>query len=106
MTTADAWGDATASDGLPDVELSPLAARSEIVAADGTLLDNLYEEDRAPVALADVPQVVVDAVLATEDHAFFDHRGLSVRGLVRALWTNATEGEISEGGSTITKQLV
>jgi penicillin-binding protein 1A len=92
--------------GLPDVALRPLAQRSEILAADGSLLSALYEEDRVPVALAQVPQVLVDAVVAVEDSAFFEHRGVSVRGLVRAARANVSSGGVAEGGSTITQQLV
>src|SRR5688500_13191999 len=92
--------------GLPDVELRPLAQRSEIFASDGSLLSALYEEDRVPVPLSAVPEVLRDAVIAVEDSAFFEHQGVSVRGLVRAVKTNVSSGEVAEGGSTITQQLV
>src|SRR4051812_7455236 len=97
---------ATKHDGLPDIHLRPLAQRSEIVAADGSLLSALYEEDRQPVPLSAVPQVLVNAVLSTEDSAFYEHDGVSVRGLVRAARRNAASGAVEEGGSTITQQLV
>ena len=97
---------ATVHKGLPEVELRPLAQRSEIFAADGSLLSALYEEDRVPVRLGDVPKVLRDAVIAVEDSAFFEHQGVSVRGLVRAVKTNVSSGEVAEGGSTITQQLV
>ena len=97
---------ATVHKGLPDVELRPLAQRGEIFAADGSLLSALYEEDRVSVPLRDVPKVLRDAVIAVEDSAFFEHQGVSVRGLVRAVRTNVSSGEVAEGGSTITQQLV
>src|SRR4051812_14357960 len=97
---------ATKHDGLPDVHLRPLAQRSEIVAADGSLLSALYEEDRQPVPFAAVPKVLVDAVVSVEDSGFYEHEGVSVRGLVRAARKNATSGAVEEGGSTITQQLV
>ena len=97
---------AATTEGLPDVALSPLAMRSEIVASDGSVLDNLYEEDRVPISLDSMPVVLQNAVLATEDAAFFDHDGVSVRGVLRALRENVTEGRVSQGGSTITQQLV
>ena len=97
---------ATKHDGLPDVNLRPLAQRSEIVAADGSLLSALYEEDRIPVPLSAVPKVLVDAVVAVEDSAFYEHEGVSVRGLVRAAKRNAMSGAVEEGGSTITQQVV
>ena len=97
---------ATVHKGLPDVELGPLAQRSEVFAADGSLLSALYEEDRVPVPLRAVPHVLRNAVIAVEDSAFFEHQGVSVRGLVRAVRTNVSSGEVAEGGSTITQQLV
>ncbi len=97
---------AVRAEAAPDVELRPLARRSQILASDGSVLSALYEEDRVPVSLADVPPVIIDAVLAVEDTAFYGHGGLSVRGLLRALRTNASEGGLEEGGSTITQQLV
>ena len=106
LTSAQTFRTAARAEGLPDIELTPLAVRSEIVAADGSLLDNLYEEDRLPVALDQIPQGVVNAVLATEDHAFYEHDGISVRGVMRALTVNARSGEVAQGGSTITQQLV
>ena len=92
--------------GLPDVALRPLAQRSEVFAADGSLLSALYEEDRVPVAIDAVPEILRDAVIAVEDSAFFEHEGVSVRGLVRAVKTNVSSGAVAEGGSTITQQLV
>ncbi|HSH58664.1 MAG TPA: transglycosylase domain-containing protein, partial [Acidimicrobiales bacterium] len=106
LMSAKTFRSAVRSDGVPDVELRPLARRSQVLAADGSLLSALYEEDRVPVALADVPPVLVSAVLAVEDTAFFEHDGVSLRGLLRAARTNATEGGLEQGGSTITQQLV
>jgi penicillin-binding protein 1A len=97
---------ASVHDGLPDVALRPLAQRSEILAADGSLLSAMYEEDRVAVPLAEVPKQLVDAVIEVEDSAFYEHEGVSVRGLVRAARANASSGEVAEGGSTITQQLV
>ena len=59
-----------------------------------------------PVRLGDVPPFVIQAVLAAEDHRFFDHSGVDVRGLLRAAWTNLRGGRVLQGGSTITQQLV
>ncbi len=98
----------TATDGVaPDVILDDLAVRSYVYAADGTLLTTLQEEEnRAPVAIDDIPDHVVDAVLAAEDANFYEHKGVNVRATVRALLSNVESGEIEQGGSTITQQLV
>src|SRR5262247_2439498 len=63
-------------------------------------------EDHRPVRLDEVPRVLVDAVLAAEDHRFFEHGGLDGRALARAAWANFRAGRVKEGGSTITQQLV
>ena len=47
-----------------------------------------------------------EAVIAAEDREFYDHNGVSARGIVRAAWANLTGGEVSQGGSTITQQYV
>jgi 1A family penicillin-binding protein len=59
-----------------------------------------------PVGRKELPQHLVDAVLAIEDQRFYEHHGLDHRGILRALLRNLRAGEIVEGGSTITQQLV
>ena len=63
-------------------------------------------EDHKPIRLEETPKVLIDAVLAAEDHRFFSHGGVDLRALVRAAWTNLRAGRVREGGSTITQQLV
>lgn len=67
--------------------------------------DDAGEETR-PVRLSEIPPHVVAAVLAVEDHRFYEHGGLDLRGLARAAWVNARSGRVAQGGSTITQQLV
>jgi penicillin-binding protein 1A len=63
-------------------------------------------ENRTIVPLDEVPEVVVDAVIAMEDRDFFEHDGLNPAGIARALLQNVKGGEVSQGGSTITQQYV
>jgi penicillin-binding protein 1B len=73
------------------------------------LLASFYGSDvveRRPVSLAELPELVVQAVLAAEDDRFFTHAGLSLRGIGRALWINLRDHDFRQGGSTITQQLV
>jgi penicillin-binding protein 1B len=63
-------------------------------------------EDHKPIRLDETPKVLIDAVLAAEDHRFFAHGGLDPRALLRAAWANLRAGRVKEGGSTITQQLV
>lgn len=65
-----------------------------------------HNEDRILMQLKQAPAHLLDALLATEDQAFYDHAGVSVRGILRAVWVNATSGQVRQGGSTLTQQLV
>ena len=87
------------ADALPET--------SFLYAADGTLITRLHAgEDRVSIRSSKIPEVVRDAVIAVEDQRFYDHRGLDLRALLRAAYIDATTGEVVEGGSTITQQLV
>jgi penicillin-binding protein 1A len=87
--------------------LDALNERSAMFAADGTLLTYLVDvENREPVTLEEIPQEVIDAVLAMEDADFYRHNGVNPRGTLRALFENISAGGIEQGGSTITMQLV
>src|SRR5205085_3039298 len=89
------------------IALAPLATRSVVYAADGSVLAELHsEQDRVPVTLDQVPAHVVRAVLDAEDERYYDHGALDARSLLRAFVTNVEAGSVEEGGSTITQQLV
>ncbi len=88
------------------IELPPAAETSVVVAADGRELAQLHaEQDRDPVSLDAVPAHMRDAVIAVEDHRFYDHGGVDARAIARAVRENAREGRITQGGSTLTQQL-
>src|SRR5690606_33665358 len=82
---------------LPLLRLEPL------------MIGSLYSgkhDDRLLIKLDDMPPVMLAGLVATEDRYFMDHHGISLRGIARAMWTNVTAGELVQGGSTITQQLV
>jgi membrane peptidoglycan carboxypeptidase len=100
-----------------DAELSTLGAdftriprfpeRSTIYARDGkTELATVYLDNRELIRLKDVSKPAKNAVLAIEDSEFYEHGALSWSSLVRAMIENAQAGEVVQGGSTITQQLV
>ncbi len=78
-------------------------ARLEPVLIGGIYPDN--NEDRIVLHLSDIPQPLIDALVATEDRDFFEHHGVSVRSISRAIVNNVTGGQL-QGGSTITQQLI
>ncbi len=81
--------------------------RSTIYAADGSVLATLFlEENRKLVKLHRVNDVTKNAILAIEDSRFYEHRGLDPRSIARALIRNITAGEVIQGASTLTQQLV
>lgn len=66
-----------------------------------------FELDRrAPIALKELPEHLIQAFLAAEDRQFFTHSGISVKGSIRSAFVNIINGRIVQGASTITQQLV
>lgn len=86
--------------GAPAVE--PAALEPELL----TSIMGEQLENRSPVRLDGVPQHLIDAVVVAEDARFFQHPGVDPLGILRAAWRNIRAGETSEGGSTLTQQLV
>jgi penicillin-binding protein 1A len=62
--------------------------------------------DRTIIPLSEMPLQLRQAVIAVEDQGFYDHPGIDVTGIFRAAWTDLVSGEIVQGGSTLTQQLV
>lgn len=72
----------------------------------GHVFEDVYlNERRKYIEYKDIPIQVIHAFIAVEDQSFFTHRGIDIRGIGRALITNAEHASIEEGGSTITQQL-
>jgi membrane peptidoglycan carboxypeptidase len=91
---------------LAGLEPRTAGAGSTIVAPDGQTLAVLRREHREPIRLSEVPSHLVNAVLTAEDRRFFDHGGVDARAIARAFVRNTAAGEVQQGGSTITQQLV
>ena len=73
------------------------------------LVTGLYEriwQERRLVKLADVPPLLVKAILAVEDERFYRHHGVDPIGILRAMWVNLRTLSYQQGGSTLTQQLV
>lgn len=73
---------------------------------DGTPVGQLRtEEDRRPVTYEQIPDIIIDAVIAIEDKNFFSHYGVDTNGLLRAVKQQLLNESVQTGGSTITQQL-
>ncbi|MCB0861678.1 MAG: transglycosylase domain-containing protein, partial [Solirubrobacterales bacterium] len=80
---------------------------SVIFAGDGSKLGLIdSDEIRTPIPISEIPQSVQDATVAIEDERFYQHNGIDLQGGLRALVKNFESGEITEGASTITMQLM
>lgn len=79
---------------------------SRIYARDGQLMGEFYAERRIEVPYSRLPRHLVLAFVAAEDARFFEHPGVDIFGIVRAFVRNLEAGEIVQGGSTITQQVV
>ena len=101
------------------IKISFAADKIERIVADGTsiqsftLAPEVLSNDlsskpgkRETLDFRDIPPVLVHAILSIEDQRFFDHSGVDLNGLVRAVLRNADEERLGQGGSTITQQLV
>jgi penicillin-binding protein 1A len=76
-----------------------------VFSADGELMAEFGVQRRSPVSFGEIPPMLVNAFLATEDSRFFEHEGVDITGLGRAALSYVRTGERSQGGSTITMQV-
>ncbi|KTT10833.1 penicillin-binding protein [Pseudomonas oryzihabitans] len=65
-----------------------------------------HNEDRILIKLDQAPPYLIDGLVAVEDREFWHHHGVSPKSIARAIWVNATSGQVRQGGSTLTQQLV
>ena len=79
---------------------------TQVYSARGELLAEFSVEKRYLINYSDIAPVFIKAILAAEDDKFFEHKGIDPLGIVRAAVKNISSGEIKQGGSTITQQIV
>jgi penicillin-binding protein 1A len=95
-------------DDLPDVTTLldvRLQTPMQVFTADGELISQFGEKRRIPLKLAEMPPLLVQAFLAVEDTRFYEHPGIDIIGIFRAMTVVASSGDFSQGASTITQQL-
>ncbi|WP_392342894.1 penicillin-binding protein 1A [Pseudoalteromonas prydzensis] len=87
---------------LKDVQLqTPM----QVFSKDGLLINQFGEKRRIPVTIDEIPQPLINAILATEDNRFYDHIGIDPIGILRSALVLISTGEKKQGASTITMQL-
>ncbi len=97
--------------GLPEVPTFAQYAESvpkvsRVLASDGQVIAEFFTERRTVLGPDQIPPLLEKAILAAEDADFYRHEGLSYWGIARAALVNLWKGRISQGGSTITQQVV
>ena len=95
-------------DKLPsELRTAAPAQVTYVYANDGkTLLTQFYEEYRKYVPISEISPYMLKAIVASEDARFYDHHGVDVRGVLRAMVANHQAGGVSQGASTLTMQYV
>lgn len=88
-----------------DLEDIQLQVPLRIYTADGKLIGEYGEKRRTPISINEVPELLKSAILATEDRRFYEHKGVDVRGILRASLHLLTSGTKAQGASTITMQV-
>lgn len=87
-----------------ELENPSLRVASTIVAADGSSLGKFFEENRTPIKYEELPQNLVNALIATEDERFYNHAGIDAEAMARVVKGALTRNESAGGGSTVTQQ--
>lgn len=95
------WGAFGKMPTFEELENPETNLATEIFSADGQTLGKYYSENRTPIKFEDLPDHLVDALVATEDERFYKHSGIDAKGTLRAAIYLGTRG----GASTITQQL-
>lgn len=94
--------------GLPPVsQLKSFqhAHSTEVFSDDGKKIGEFTTERRYPVDFKEIPKHVIQAFLSAEDSNFFQHKGIDINSIARAVWSNLVRGRYAQGGSTITQQV-
>jgi len=103
------WALSVAAEAPPIEELKPVdrGTSSAVFAADGSRLGFIQsDESRTPIPLKKIPEELQEGTIAIEDERFYQHSGVDLNAIARAAIENIEAGEVVQGGSTITQQLV
>ena len=95
------WGLFGSMPSFEDLENPDSNLATEIISSDGVIIGKYFEKNRSQLKYSDLPQNLVQALVATEDLRFYEHSGIDGRGTLRAVFSLGTSG----GASTLTQQL-
>jgi penicillin-binding protein 1A len=95
------WGLFGSMPSFEDLENPDSNLATEVISSDGVVLGKYFKQNRSALKYSDLPQNLVQALVATEDARFYEHSGIDGRGTLRAIFTLGTNG----GASTLTQQL-
>lgn len=90
-------------------ELSTNGSKLPVVRLEPLLIGGLYPknlEDRILISIDQAPPFLLDTLVTVEDRDFYHHFGVSPKSIARAMWVNTSSGQMRQGGSTLTQQLV
>ena len=90
---------------LDMTHLEQMESASVIVDRNNKIFGQIYVENRETVPYDQLPQNLVNAIIATEDNKFYQHHGYDLLGIVRAAIKNTVAGHVRQGASTVTQQL-
>jgi membrane peptidoglycan carboxypeptidase len=92
---------------LPEeLKAAPLAQRTRVLDVHGNTIATFYDQNRVNVPLSEVAPIMRKAIVAIEDYRFYKHGAIDLKGTLRALLTNQANGSVTQGGSSITQQMV
>ncbi|MCZ4499928.1 MAG: glycosyl transferase, family 51 [Marmoricola sp.] len=96
----------TVKDLPEELEEAPLAQRTRVLDSDNHVIATFYDQNRVNVPLSKVAPIMQQAIVAIEDYRFYEHGAIDVKGTLRAFVTNQANDGITQGGSSITQQMV
>ena len=98
-----AWGKLPSREALSTIEFE---RASEVYSADSVLIGKFYLFDRQPIAFEEMPEPLIESLVAIEDRRFYDHDGVDIKSLIRVGFKTILLGDSSSGGgSTLSQQL-
>ncbi len=90
---------------VEDLQTFEPSSMTTLLADDGRQVRYFFLERRIPVPLREIPETLIKAVISVEDSRFYQHFGLDIKGILRALLKDIRSLRVVEGGSTLTQQL-